>query len=273
MRFFKLTFSYMGKNFLYLFLFALIPAIFFGLTLSPFKLVEFINNYSQVPVVAFGSIFKAMFPLGVLQLLIILVTILLLAIFVSAILGQMEHHFRSGKLNLTAIKDHVNSNILILLANIGLLFFVYFILTFSISAILFLLHLLLSGLNTSPTIFNVVLSNILVSIIIILYAIISHIVLLNISNMINNGTELRYSLSETIKLTQKNTFLLTITVLLPYVFFSIFVSLFVNTSILPIINVIGVLFLIMYYASFAMTSYFELSKLERYDNRKKYFRK
>ncbi|PKK95977.1 MAG: hypothetical protein CVV59_00895 [Tenericutes bacterium HGW-Tenericutes-4] len=273
MKFIKLTMSYMGKNFLYLFLMALIPAIFWGSTLSPFQPIEFINTYSTIPVVAFGSIFNAFFQFGWLQLLLSLVTLVLLAIFISAILGQIEQHFRSGKLNVNAIKDHVNNHILIVVANLVALFVIGFMLLFATSAILFLLHLLISGINASPTVFNVVVANVLLSIMFILYSVIASIIFVNTANMMSDGSEFRYSFSNSIKLTQKNNFKLSVGIIAPYLLITVLISLFVYSELLVVINIIGVLFLIMYYTSFAMTSYYELSKLDRYDKRKKYYRR
>lgn len=273
MKFIKLTLSYISKNFLYLTLMAIIPAVFFGLTLSPFQPIEFINGYSTTPVVNFGTIFSSIITFGWLELLLTIIALALIIIFVSAILGQMEQHLRSGKLNLAALKDHVNNNILIVSANIVALFIIAFILMFALSAILFLTHLLLSGLNSSPTVFNIIIANILLSAMLILYAVIASAVFINTANMIDNGGEFRYSFSESIKLTQKNTLQLTIAILAPYVVMSIFISLFYTSNLLPVINVIGVFIFIIYYSAFAITSYFELAKLDRYDKRKKYYHK
>ena len=271
MKFVKLTFSYLYKNFLYLFLFSIIPAVFLGTTLSPFKVIEFINRYSQDPVLNFDTIFNGMVNFSWLQLLFVIISIVLLAIFISAILGQMEQHFRSGKLNLEALKEHVNNNILLVLANIVALFVLAFVVFFVASAILFLTHLLLSGINTSPTVFNVVVANVILSVIFIFYALFAGVILINTANMLTDGSEFRYSFSDAIKLTQKNGIHLILAMLLPFIIIAVFVSIFVNSPILPVINVLGVLFSIMYYTSLAMTGYFELAKLDRYDNRKRYY--
>jgi hypothetical protein len=273
MKFIKRTFSYMGKNFLYLFLMALIPAIFWGSTLSPFQPVEFINTYSATAILSFGTIFNLFFQFGWLELLLSFITLILLAIFLSAMLGQIEQHFRSGKLNLSALKEHVNNHVLVVLANLVALFLIGFVLLFASSALLFLLHLFLSGINTSPTVFNVVLANILLSVMFVLYAFIASILFVNTANMINEGSEFRYSFSESIKRTQKNNFLLTLATLAPFLVVAIFVSIFVYSPLLTVVNIVGVLFLMMYYTSFTMTSYYELSKLDRYDNRKKYYKR
>ena len=203
MKFIKLTLNYMTKNFLYLLLMSLIPAIFFGIVLSPFKAVEFINIYSATPVLNFGTIFNSLVDFGFLQLLLTLISIVLIAIFASAILGQIEQHFRSGKRNLEAIKEHVNNNILLVIANLLAIYVVVFLLMFVASAILFLTHLLMSGINASPTVFNVIVSNIILSIILIICSLISGVILVNTANMMTEGSQFRYSFSSSIAYTKK----------------------------------------------------------------------
>lgn len=273
MKFIKSTLKYVVKNFLFLFLMSVIPAIFLGAVLSPFKAIEFINTYSATPVLTFGTIFNGLLDFGILQLLLILVAIMLLAIFASAIMGQIEQQFRSGKSNFERIKEHVNNNILIILANLVAFFVIIFIFMFVTSAILFLTHLLISDINTSPTVLNVIISNIILSSVLVLITLIGSIILVNTANMMSQGTQFKDSISSSIKLTQKNSFNLTLATLAPILIIAIFVSLFTYSASLPIINILGVLVLIMYYTSLAMTSYFELAKLDRYDNRKKYYHK
>jgi|GEM_PF-2841205 hypothetical protein len=271
MKFVKSTLNYIVKNPLYLLILGIVPAVFYGIVLNPFKTVEFINNYSQAPVLNFGSIFYGMVDFGLLQLVLTLVTIILMAIFISAILGQIEHHFRSGKFNLEAIKDHVNNNILVALANLVAFLVVGLVIAFASSAILFLTHLLISGINSSPTVFNVVISNVILSVMLIVYALISSVLFINTVNMMTDGSQFRYSFSTAIKLTQKNSFALTVAVIAPYLIVAVFISLFINSGFLTIINILGVLLLIIYYSTLAMTAYYDLSKTERYDNRKKYY--
>ena len=57
MRYIKLSFKYLIKNILFLFLLSLVPAIFIGSLLSPFKFLEFINNYPKLTITAFADFF------------------------------------------------------------------------------------------------------------------------------------------------------------------------------------------------------------------------
>ena len=273
MKFIKLSISYMLKNFLYLFLMALIPAIFLGVLISPFKVFEFINNYSSTPILTFGTIFNGMANFSFLQILLIVIRLVLLGIFISGIIGQMENHIRSGKLNISATKEYVNSNIIVVIVNLFILAFISLFITFLASTLIFLLHLIFSGINTSPTVFNVILSNIVLSAIFIFYALICGILFINVPNMLINGATFKGSLANVIKMQEKNNFNLILAVLAPLFIVLILVSIFYTSTIMPVINTVCILLLIMYYSSLAMTGYFELSKTQRYDNKRKYYYK
>ena len=69
MRYIKLSFKYCVKNILFLFLMSLIPAVFIGSLLSPFKFLEFINNYSSLAVVSFSDIFYSIIDISWLKIL------------------------------------------------------------------------------------------------------------------------------------------------------------------------------------------------------------
>lgn len=274
MKFIRSSLSYLSKNFVYVGLLSLIPAVFMGLLLEPFKIVEFANTYSSTPVLNFNTIFGSILNFSVLTLVVWVVAFILLAIFLSAIMGQMESHMRSGKHNFSSIKEYVNNNIVTLISNLLTLLVIAIVLMFLTSSILFLLHLILSGINTSPTVTNYVISNILLVAIFILYSIIGATFFLNIANMISGGYPFRHSLSNTFRLIQKNALKLGLAVLFPFIFVVILVSAFITLpGAMVYVNVICTWALIMYYSALAMTSYFKLSGTKRYDNTKKYYYK
>ena len=69
MRYIKLNFKYLIKNILFVFLLSLIPAIFMGSLLNPFKFLEFVNNYANIVVVNFADIFYNIIDISWLKLL------------------------------------------------------------------------------------------------------------------------------------------------------------------------------------------------------------
>lgn len=274
MKFIKLSSQYMFKNIAYLFIFSIIPAVFIGSVLNPFKIIEFANIYSSIPVTNFGTIFYGLIDFTFLQISLWIVGLVLLSIFVAGIIGQMEHHLRSGKLNIAEAREYVNNNVLLVFVNIFILFIVAIIIMFVTATILFLLHLVMSGINVSPTVGNVVVSNVMLSIIFVMYAFVASTFFINIANMMTNGYPFRHSFGSVIKLQQKNSLQLIVAILLPFTLITLLISIFViSSTIMPFVNIVGTLLLIMYFSSFAVTTYFELTKTKRYDNIRKYYYK
>ena len=268
MRFIKNSFVYLYKNFLYIFLFSLLPALFSGLLLKPFKMIEFVNSYPKNTVKNFGDIFYAIFDISWLNCLLYVFAIIILAIFVSVIFGVMENHFRSGKRNYKSIKGYINNNILTVLLNFFVLAVAIFIVTFLATTIIYLFHILFSGLNCSPNGLCIALSIIIVYFCANLS--LSLLLLLNIPNMIITGYTFKNSIGGTFNFIGKNFVWLLLGLLVPFVVTIPLVSLATGSGWLLLVNVVCVLFSIMYYSSFIMVSYFDLNNLNRYDNRKYY---
>ncbi len=271
MKFIKLSFSYMFKNFLWIFLLSLIPAVFFGILMSPFKLFEFMNLYSSLPVVDFSTMFVALLNIGWLEFVLILLGMVLLSLFGSCVFGQMEKHMRSGKVKFNSLGNYVNNNILVVGANLFILLLLYIILIFLLSTILFLLHLIFSGLQSTPNLANTIIAFIFCSAIFVLFLEFVAIFLLNIPNMSINGYNARTSFSNSLKLLHKDNFMYMLAMLVPFVLIIPLVSLLTGTGFVWVANFVGTLFVIMYYSSLTMTAYFELSNTPRYDNRKYYY--
>lgn len=271
MKFIKLAFNYMFKNFLWVFLLSLVPVIFVGSLLSPFKIFEFMNIYSSLPVINFSSIFLQLLNLSWVKLILLVLALVIVSIFTSCIFGQMEKHMRSGKLKFNSIGNYLNNNILLVGANLLILLVLYVILTFLLSTIIFLLHIIFSGLQSSPTLLNTIIVLIFSSSMFVLFLQLIAIFLLNIPNMAINGYSPKIAFSNSLRLLNKNNFQYMLAMLVPFVLIIPLVSLLAGTNFVWIINIIGFLFVIMYYTSLTMTGYFELSNTARYDNRKYYY--
>ena len=78
MKFLKLSFDYIKKNFLLLLIFAIIPTIFFGFLLRPFNLFEFICDYSKINVKSFASLFNSLFNFNFWHILLVLLGLIIL---------------------------------------------------------------------------------------------------------------------------------------------------------------------------------------------------
>lgn len=270
MRFFKLGGSYFVKNCWWLLLIAFLPAVFVGLLTGPYQLITFINNYPTTTISSFTDIFRLLMPVSWITIIFAILAILLVSIFVSVAVGVSENHMRSGKLKFKDIFSYVNNDILVALVNIVIIEITYLVLTFLFGSIMFLFHLILSGLSNMPSILNVVFATILCVVELVLFTTCEILFLLNIPNMISNGYSLKEGISSTAKLMSKNTAKLILSYLLPYVVIIPFVSLLAKTDALWVANIICFWLQIGYAISLTMTSYFELSDTSRYDNRKYY---
>src|SRR5574344_540815 len=198
MRYIKLGITYMFKNFGYIALAWLLPAVFFGLCISPFRMLEFVGKYPSTVISSFSNIFDILMPISWLKVFLAILGILLVAVFASFVFGEMESHMRSGKLGFKNIFSFVNNNIMVVAINILLLAVIYAVLVFLLGSILFLFHLMFSGLSNLPTTLNVIFAIIFVMAVLALYTLIALTFLINIPNMISNGYSFKEGISSTL---------------------------------------------------------------------------
>lgn len=270
MKLFKLGLKYMFKNFGYMSLLWLLPTVFIGLFCGPYKIIEFVNLYPTTNISNFGDIFAILMPIDWLKVLLGILAIVLVAIFLSMVIGEMESHMRSGKFSFKNMFTFVNNDILVVLINIVLLAVIYTVLTFLFGCIAFLFHLIFSGLAFVPTTLNSIITIVLSCGFVALYVFVTLVFLINIPNMLTNGYSLKEGISSTMQLIGKSGFKLWLSFLLPYVVIIPFVSLLCKTNFVWIANIICTYLQYMLYSSITMTSFFELSNTPRYDNRKYY---
>ena len=270
MKFIKLGGKYALKNSWWLSLIWLVPSVFVGLLCSPFHIVEFMNAYPSTVISNFGDLFNLLMPFTWQTVVFGVLGVVLVSAFLSMAVGQSESHMRSGKLKFKDIFSYINNNIMVALINVLVLELLYIAITFIFGSIIFLFHLLISGLSNAPTTLCVILAIVLCSANLILYVLFNISMLINIPNMISNGYSLKEGISSTMQLTSKNTFKLLVAYMLPYVVIIPVVSLLYTTSVNWLANIICFLLLSVYYSALTMTAYFELSDTSRYDNRKYY---
>lgn len=270
MKLVKLGAKYSLKNSWWLLLLWLLPSIFVGLCCGPYQIVQFINIYGKTTINGFGDIFTILMPFTWQRVVFTVLGILLVAVFLSMAIGQAESHMRSGKLKFKELFSYINNDILVVLINLVVLELIYIGLTFILGSIIFLFHLVLCGLPSVPSVLCLVIAIVLCCANILLYLLLSATLYINIPNMITNGYSLKEGISSTTQLISKNGFKLVIAYLLPYVIIIPLVSLLHSTSIWWLANILCFLLTSVYYTALTMTSYFELSDTNRYDNRKYY---
>ena len=269
MKFLKLSFDYIKKNFLLLLIFAIIPTIFFGFLLRPFNLFEFICDYSKINVKSFASLFNSLFSFNFWHILLVLLGLVILSICMAMCFGQIENHMRSGKKNLKNSPAFLNNNFLVVLVNLLIIFMLWFVLQFLYIAVVCLVHIIFSGLNNLPNLFCIIFAILLSAVVFVLFIQICAIFCLNIPNMIINGYPAKQAFSNSIKLLNKNNFSFLLSLLLPFVII-IPLTCLLSAKLMFIANMVGVLILCVYVPALTMTGYFELTNTNRYDNRKYY---
>lgn len=271
MRYIKLSFKYLTKNILFLFLLSLIPAIFMGSLLSPFKFLEFINNYLSISVINFGTIFYSIIDISWLKILFYLIAFVLLALSVSYIIGEIENHFRSGKKNYLGVRNYINNNIITVLLNMFVYVVINFVVSFLCGTLIYLFHILFAGLNSSANVGCFIIAIILFTVYFIVMSFVGLVLLFNIPNMLYNGYSFKQGIISTVNLLSKNLIGIILAYILPFVLFVPLISIFNFSSIaLHIVNIICLIIAIIYYSSLVMTAYFDLSGISRYDERKYY---
>ena len=270
MKFVKLGSKYSIKNSWWLLLIWLLPSIFVGLCCGPFKIIEFMNKYPTTTISSFADIFSILMPISWLKVVFVILGIMLMSVFLCLAVGQTESHMRSGKLKFKEVFSYINNDILVVLVNVIVLEIIYLVVTFVFGSIIFLFHLLISGLTNTPTVLCAIIAIVLCCALIFVYTLANVEMLINIPNMISNGYSLKEGLSNTTQLIGKNTFKLLLAYILPYVVIIPFVSILCKTGAWWVASILSYLLMSVFYTGVTMTAYFELSDTNRYDNRKYY---
>ncbi len=269
MKYVKLSFNYIFKNFLYIFLLGLVPTAYFGGLLSPFKTFEFMTNYPHITVRNFGDVFYALIDFKIVPIILIVLGIAVLSVFVSLCIGQMENHMRSGKLNYKSMFQYLNNNILVVMINLAICLLIWFVLQFLLSGLIILLHIICSGLGNQPNVVNIIFAVILCALKFVLFIGLTSIIFLTIPNMLISGYPTKQAIANSIKLMNKNLFSYLLAMLVPFVVI-IPLACCLKGGWTYLTNIVGTLILFIYYTSLSMTSYFDFSSMNRYDNRKYY---
>ena len=270
MRFIKLGGKYTLKNCWWIALLWLVPSVFVGLCCGPFQIVEFMNKYPTTSISSFGDIFKLLMPLSWSRVVFCILGILLVSVSLSLFVGQSESHMRSGKLSFKELFSYVNNDILVVLVNVVVIELINLFINFIFGSVIFLFHLMLSGLSNAPTVLCSIIAIILSVCILLLNCLVLAMFLINIPNMISNGYSFKEGISSTAQLLGKSAFNLILAYILPYAIIIPFVSLLCRTNAFWVANIVCYLILTTYHSGLTMTAYFELSDTNRYDNRKYY---
>lgn len=133
--------GYYFKNFFYLILLALVPAVFLGLLVEPFGIYQFVFDYHDMTFFTFGDFFWQVFGLTWYRLIYIVLGLGIFVISASLILGFIEHHFRVGDRSLRS-SFSLNNNALGVFKTTLILCVVSFVLNLIAMLLMFFIHYL-----------------------------------------------------------------------------------------------------------------------------------
>lgn len=267
------TIKYIGKNLIFVMGFAILPACFVGGLLQPFYITNFLVDYKNLKIESFLDILKPLFGASWVDVLNWVLSFIIIILVFSAFIGNIENHFRSGKLNLSSTMGFVNNSILSMIVYAIIFLIGYVVVKFLLGLIIFILHIVFGRLGLEPTMLLYVIS-VIVSLVVLLFSgyLFSYILIAMPDTNIC-GYSVATSLSDASDLINKNIFKTLFLVALPFLFVIPFVCLGHIFNFETISSVLCVLILFMYYPVLGYTIYFDYSRLERYDNIKKYYYK
>ncbi len=152
MEYVKNVLGYYFRNFHYLVLFAVAPAILVGLLLKPFGIFEFAVRYDNLTLYNYGDFFVNIFFDSWWSLLYLFIGLAILIIFTSLLLGFVESHFRVGKPSLSN-SFSLNNNVLGVAKTTITLFLIIFVVEILLSLLMLFVHFL-SGGNAVAIVFD-----------------------------------------------------------------------------------------------------------------------
>ncbi len=265
------TLTYMAKNLIFVLGFAVLPACFIGSLLNPFMIINFIIDYKNLTINNFADILSHLFGVNWVGVLNCTLAIILIVLIFSAFFGNMENHFKSGKLALSNTLNLINNTVLIVLAYVGIFLLGYVVLKFALALIVFIVHIVFGALGSTPGVALYVVNVVITVGVMIFSGYLLAYGLMALVDTIICGYSVGTSFSDANDLLNKKFYKVMVLVALPFLIVLPLVVLGKLFSFVVVANIVSLLILFMYYPVLAFTMYFEFSRLSRYDNIKRYY--
>ncbi len=266
------TLKYISKNFIFVLAFAIIPACFIGGMLQPFSILSFLINYNNSSISNFGDVLVGLFGMNWMQVINWVFASIILILVLSALLGNIENHFRSGKLNLASSTGFINNNVLA--TSVYFLFYIvaYLVFKFLLALFIFILHIVFGRLGLTPSVVLLVFVIIFSTVALAFFAMLFMYLMLGLIDTLNSGYSFRTSMSNVGELLRNKSLKILIMVILPFCLVIPIVMLGNLFGFATISNIVTLILLFIYYPVLGYTCYYELSGITRYDNIKNYFK-
>ncbi len=265
------TLKYIFKNIVFVLVFAIIPACYIGGMLHPFSIVSYLTNYSTHQINNFGDILGGLFGMGWMHVIVWIFAAIILIIILSAALGNIENHFRSGKLNVSNSLGFINNNVLACSIYFLVYITIYLIFKFLLGLVIFILHIVAGRLGQVATPFLVVIVTLISAVALLLFAFTIMFLLLGLVDTLNSGYSFRTSMSNASELVQNNVLKLIMLIVIPFLIVIPLIVLGNLFAFASIANIVSLIILFAYFPVLAYTYYYEVSGITRYDNIKRYY--
>lgn len=262
--------SYYFKNILYMLLFAVVPAVFMGLLIHPFAIIEMLYNYPNMQDYSFGAFFTSIYSSGAIGILWFVLGFLILIVCVSFLIGKIELHFRTGNFDMTSHNARgLNNNI----RDITLFAFVMLVIDFLLNMLaillMFFVHFL-ANTDGASTVAGTIINWIIGVFFVLVEGGLTSLFMLAGIDKIIMGSPFSVAISNAFDCWSRHRFKNVFFAIFPFLVIIVLTVLGCLIGITWLTNIISLLFLIPYICILGMINFFEHYDMPRYDNRKYY---
>lgn len=269
MRYTRLAFQYLIKNFWYLALATLVPAVVMGLFTEPCSMIQLFANFNFVELATFGDVFTAISELNWWSLLAGVFAVPIFSVFFSIVCGLESKHMRWGILSGDGLPRRINNNFLPVfeLIIVFLLAMELYALICSLFTFLWVKVVQKFAVKLALTIiFNVVIFLVMLCIMVMFS--------LTLPIMSVSGLSLRKALAGSVTLLKgkyfKMLFAVVVPMLIPYAAMGAMAAFDFKWR--GIINIVIFIFIFSYYITLMYTTYFDIEDIDREDLKNKYLK-
>lgn len=270
MRYTRLAFQYLRKNFWYLALVLLLPAVAVGLLTEPSTMIRLFVHFEDLNLMTFADVFFAISELNWISVAVGIFAVPLISVFFSIVCGLESKHMRWGILSSKGLSKRINNNFLPVFKM--MLVFLFIIELYAVVCSLFT-FLWIGIINNSAVALALTITFNVVLFVVMLFAMI--LLSLTIPIMSITGKNLRKSIAESITLIKgkffKMLFAVVVPVLIPYTTMSVLAA-FDFAWWRKIVNIFMILFIFAYYITLMYTTYLDISDIDREDLKNKYLK-
>lgn len=265
------TIRYIGKNLIFVVGFVLLPSFYIGGLLQPFSVLNFMVDYKNLVVNNFANILSALFTSNWIDILNWFFATIIFVLIFSALVGNIENHFKSGHLNPSNTLNFINNNFLSICTYVFIFLIAYSLFKILLGLLYFVVHIICGRLGSTPTIAMFVVMTVLCVVALVFMAYLFGLTLLAMVDTNICGYSVVTSYSDASDIINNRVWQVVFLVVLPFVFITPLVVCGHLFHFQLISNILGVAIAFMYYPVMAYTTYFDFSRINRYDNIRRYY--